>query len=86
MTFAVEVITIDGSRLGVLEDSRSGSAFSAPVMSVPMSVVLSGAKKLRVIITFGGSFTVSVVGTYLFAFVSAYEVLLKICLLRLFAF
>jgi hypothetical protein len=29
--------------------SCSGSAFSAPVVSVSMSVVLSGAKKLRVL-------------------------------------
>jgi hypothetical protein len=43
------------SLLGFLGSSCSGSMFSAPIISVSMSVDLRGAKKLRVNITFGGS-------------------------------
>jgi hypothetical protein len=35
--------------------SCSGTVFSAPVVSVSMSLVLRGAKKLRVDTAFGGS-------------------------------
>jgi hypothetical protein len=40
------VITIGGGLRGFLGASCSGSAFSASVVSVPMSVVLRGAKNL----------------------------------------
>jgi hypothetical protein len=44
MRFVVEVIIIGGSLFGFLGASCSGSAFSASVVSVSISVVLRGAK------------------------------------------
>jgi hypothetical protein len=53
-----------------LRASCSGSAFSAPVVSVSISVVLRGAKKLRVNTVFGGSLTAADVGTVLVDFLA----------------
>jgi hypothetical protein len=53
----VEVITIGDSLADFLRASCSGSAFSAPVVSVFMSVALRGLKKLHVNTAFGGSLT-----------------------------
>jgi hypothetical protein len=44
--------------------------FSAPVVSVSMSIVLRGAKKLRVNTAFGGSLTAADVGTDLVDFLA----------------
>jgi hypothetical protein len=84
MKFAVEVITIGGSLPGFLGASCSGSAFYAPVVSVSMSVVLRGAKNLRVDIALGGSLTAPDVGTSLVDFFADCEVSLEICIFRLF--
>jgi hypothetical protein len=46
MRFVLEFITTGGSLPDFLGASCSSSAFSAPVVSVSMSVVLRGAKKL----------------------------------------
>jgi hypothetical protein len=43
----------------------SGSAFSAPVVSVFMSVILKGGEKLRVTTAFGASMTAADVATAL---------------------
>jgi hypothetical protein len=56
MRFVVEDITNGGDLPDCLGDFCSGSAFSAPVISVFMSVVLRGAKKLWVNTAFEGSF------------------------------
>jgi hypothetical protein len=58
--------------------------FSAPVVSVSMSVVQRGAKNLRVETDFGGSSTGSDVATGLVELLVVCEVLLEMCLLRLF--
>jgi hypothetical protein len=60
------------------------TSFTAPVMFISISVVQSGAKKLRIDIAFGGSLTAADVGTSLADFFAVYEVSLEICLLRLF--
>jgi hypothetical protein len=62
MRFVVEVIT-DGGLPGFLGAFCSGSVFSAPVVSVSMTVVLKGAKKLQVNIAFGSNLTAPDVGT-----------------------
>jgi hypothetical protein len=80
----VEVITTGGGLPGFLGASFSCSVFSTPVISVPMSVVLRGAKKLQVKIAFGGSLVAVDVGTGLGEFLAVCEVSLEICLLRLF--
>jgi hypothetical protein len=49
-----------------------------------MSVVLRGAKKLRVNTDFGGSIATADVGTGLVDFLAVCEELLEICLLHLF--
>jgi hypothetical protein len=46
MRFVMEVITIGGGLPDFLGASCSGSAFCAPVVSVSLSIVLSGAKIL----------------------------------------
>jgi hypothetical protein len=61
MRFVVEVIIIDGGLPDFLGASCSGSVYSAPAVSVSMSVVLRDAKKLRLITAFGGSLTAAVV-------------------------
>jgi hypothetical protein len=55
-----------------------------PVVSVSMSVVVRGVKKLRVNTAFGGTLTPADVGTDLTDFLVVCEVLLEICLLRLY--
>jgi hypothetical protein len=52
--------------------------FSASLVSVSMSVVLRGAKKLQVNTDFGGSLTVVDVGTGLVAFLALCEELLEL--------
>jgi hypothetical protein len=84
MRLVVEVITIGGSLPGFLGASCSGSVYSAPVVSMSMSVVLRGMKKLQVNTDFGGSLTAVDVGTGLVYFLAVCEVLLEIHSLRLF--
>jgi hypothetical protein len=55
MSFVVEVITIGGGLPEFLGACFSDSVSSAPVVSVSMSVVLGGAKKLQVNTAFGCS-------------------------------
>jgi hypothetical protein len=86
MRFMVEVIIICGDLPGFLRASCSGSAFSASVVSLSMSVALRGAKNLQVDTAFGGSLAAADVGTGLFYFLAACEVSLEICLLRVFIF
>jgi hypothetical protein len=61
MIFVVEVITIGGALPDFLRASYSGSAFFAVSMS--MSAVLRGAKKLRVGTVFIGSLKAADFGT-----------------------
>jgi hypothetical protein len=84
MRFVVEVITICGGLPDFLGASCSGNVFSAPAVSVSMSVVLRGAKKLRINTAFGGSLTATDVGTGLVDFLAVCKVLLEIYLLHLF--
>jgi hypothetical protein len=84
MRFVVEVIITGGGLPGLLGVSCSGSAFSVTVVSVSMSVVLRGAKKLQVNTAFGGSLTDTDVGTGLVDFLAVCEVSFEICLLHLF--
>jgi hypothetical protein len=81
--FVVEVITIGGDLPSFLEPPAP-VVFSTLVVSVSMSVVLRGARNLRVNTAFGGSLTAADTGTGLVDFLAFYEVLLEICLLRLF--
>jgi hypothetical protein len=84
MMFVVKVITIGGGLPIFLGASCPGSAFSAPVVCVPMSVVLKGVEKLPVNAPFGGSLTAANVGTGLVEFFAVCEISLKVCLLHLF--
>jgi hypothetical protein len=84
MMFKIEVITIGGGLRDFLGASCSGSAFSAPVVSVSMSV-LRFAKKLRVGTAFGGSLAAEDVGTDLVDFLAGCEVSLELCSLRFFS-
>jgi hypothetical protein len=84
MKFVVEVIMIGGDIPEFLEASCSGSAFSAPIVSVSTSVVPNGAMKLIVSTASGGSLTHAEIATGLFQFLAVYEVLLGLRLLRLF--
>jgi hypothetical protein len=84
MRFVAEVIAIGGGLPGFLGASCSGSAFSAPVVCMSMSVVLRGAKKLWANTTFWCSLTAVDAGTVLIYFLAICTVLLEICLLRLF--
>jgi hypothetical protein len=54
--------------------SCSGSVFSVPVVAVSMSVVLRGARKLRIKTTFGGSLKAADDGTCLVDFLADCEV------------
>jgi hypothetical protein len=74
MSFVVEVFTIGGSLPDFLEASFSGRPFSAPSVSVSMSVVLRGVKKLRANAAFGGSLTPADVETGLSEFLADCEV------------
>jgi hypothetical protein len=85
MRFAVEVIIIGGLP-DLLGDSYSSSMFSASVVSMSMSGVLRGAKKLQINTDFGGSLTAADIGTGLVYFLAVCKVLLEVCLLRLFYF
>jgi hypothetical protein len=58
-----EVCGTGGGLPVFLGASCSDTVFSAPVVSVSMSVALRGAKKLRVNSDFGGSLTAADVGT-----------------------
>jgi hypothetical protein len=78
----LEVIIIGGSLPDFLRTSCTSSAFSAPVVSMPVSLVLRGVKKLRVSTAFGGSLT-AVDGTSLVNLLAVYEVSLDMCLLWL---
>jgi hypothetical protein len=73
MRFVVEIITIGGGLSDFLWAS-SGSAFSAPVVSVPKSLVLRGVKKLPVITAFLSSLTAADIWTDIFDFLAVYEV------------
>jgi hypothetical protein len=84
MRFVVEVVIIGGGLIGFLEASCSYSVFSAPVVSVSMTVVLRGAKKFRVNTTFGGSLPAADVITDLVEFLAVCELLLELCLLHLY--
>jgi hypothetical protein len=83
MRFVVEVIIICGGLPDFRGDSCSGRVFSALVVSVFMSVVLRGAKTLRVNTAFGGSLISADIGTMSADFLSLYEVsaLPRICCL-----
>jgi hypothetical protein len=72
----VEVIAIGGGLPNFLGASYSGSAFSSPVVSVSMSVIVRGAKKLRVNTAFGGNLTALDVETGLFNCLVVCEVFL----------
>jgi hypothetical protein len=48
MRFVVEVIIIGGGLPGFLGAFCSSSMFSAPIVSMSVSVVVKGAKKVRV--------------------------------------
>jgi hypothetical protein len=63
MSFVTEVIIVDDVVPNYLGASCSGSVFSAPVVSVSMSEVVRGVKKLQVNIAFGGRLTAADVGT-----------------------
>jgi hypothetical protein len=63
MWFVVEVITVGGGLLCFLGASCSGSAFCASVIPVSLSIVLRGAKNLRVNTAFGSSLTAADVWT-----------------------
>jgi hypothetical protein len=58
MRFVLEVITVGGSQPDFLGPFCSGNVFCAPLVSMSMSVVLRGAKKLRIKAALGGSLTV----------------------------
>jgi hypothetical protein len=80
MRFVVEVVIIGGSLHGYLGASCSGYVFSVPVISVSMSVALSGVKNLRVNTAFGGRLD----SCGCWDFLAVCKVLLEICLLCLF--
>jgi hypothetical protein len=74
MRFEVEVIIIGGGLPDFLGASCFGSAFSAPVVSVSMSLILRGAKKLRVIAASVGSLKAADFGTDVVDSWAVYEV------------
>jgi hypothetical protein len=84
MRFVVEVITIGGGLTYFLGVSYSGRVLSAPAVSVSMTVVLRGAKKLRFDTAFGGSLTAADVGTHSVEFLADCDVSLELCLLHFF--
>jgi hypothetical protein len=65
MRFVVEFITIGGGLPDFLGASFPGRVFSAPVVSVSMSLVLRGAKKLRVITVLVGSLPAADFGAHI---------------------
>jgi hypothetical protein len=74
MRFVAEVITTDGGRPDFLEASCSSIGFSAPAVSVSVSLVLKGAKKFRVITGFIGTLTVADFGNNTVDFLAVCEV------------
>jgi hypothetical protein len=84
MRSVVQVVIVGGALPGFLGASCSDRVFCAPVVCVSMSVVLRGAKKLRVHTAFGVSLTTVDVGTGLIDFLDVCELSLEICLFRVF--
>jgi hypothetical protein len=84
MSFVLEVVTIGGGLPVFLGASFSGRVLSVSVGSVSMSLVLRGAKNLRVITVLVGSLSAADFGTDVINFLAVCEVSLEICLLRLF--
>jgi hypothetical protein len=80
MRFVVEVITIGGGLPDFLGASFSGTVFSVSVDSVSMSLVLRGAKKLRVDIALVGSLQAANFGTDTVDFLNVCEVSLEMTL------
>jgi hypothetical protein len=74
MRFVVEVILPVGGLPGFLGPSCTGGALSASVVSVCVSAVLRGEKKLQFNIAFGCSLTAADVGTGLVDLLAVYEV------------
>jgi hypothetical protein len=74
MRFVVEVITIGGGLPDFLGASFSGRVLCVSVDSVSMSLVLRGAKKLRVITAFVGSLPVADFGADIVDFLAVCEV------------
>jgi hypothetical protein len=74
MRFVVEVIIIGGGLPRFLEASFSGRMFSAPVVSMSMSLVLRGAKKLRVITALVGSLPAAEFGADIIDFLDVSKV------------
>jgi hypothetical protein len=78
MRFVIEVITIGGGLPDYLRAFCSGSAFSAPVASVSVSLILRGAENLRVNTAFGGNLTAADIVTGLLEFLAVCKLLLGI--------
>jgi hypothetical protein len=79
MRFVVEVITTVGGLPEFLGASFSGKVFSAPVVSVSMSLVLRGAKKLRLITALVGSLPAANFEVDIVDFLAVSEASLEIC-------
>jgi hypothetical protein len=79
MWFVVDVTTTGGGLPNVMGVSCSGSAFSAPLVSVSMPVVLRGVKKLRGNTDLGGSLIAEDVVTGLVDFLAVCEVYYASC-------
>jgi hypothetical protein len=84
MRFVVEAIYIGGGLPELLGASCSGSALSAPVVSVSMSIVLRSAKKSQVDIALGDNLTTADVGTSLADFLAVCEIPLDMPLASLY--
>jgi hypothetical protein len=84
MRFVVEIITIGGGLPDFLGASFSGRVLSVSVDSMSMSLVLRGAKKLRVITVLVCSLLVADFGADVMDFLAVCEVSLELCLLHLF--
>jgi hypothetical protein len=84
MKFLVEVITIGGGLPGSFSKPPTPVVFSTPIVSVSMSVVQRSAGKAHINIASGGILTAADIGIDFFDFCAVCEVLLEICLLRLF--
>jgi hypothetical protein len=63
MKFVIEIIVIAGGLPDFLGAFSSSGIFSVPVVSMSMSLVLRGAKKLRVGTAFGDIFTAATTAT-----------------------
>jgi hypothetical protein len=80
MRYMIKVVSIDGGLPYYLGGSCSGTMPSAPVVSVSMSVVPRGEKKLRVNTALCESLTAAHVGSGLAEILAVCEVSLEICL------